>query len=391
MNILKKCAEYKVAQNYIDKGIYPYFHTLESKQDAVVTMEGKRMIMLGSNNYLGLTVHPKVVEAGIKALEKYGTGCSGSRFMNGTLDLHIKLEKELAEFVNKEASMTFSTGYQSNLGIISGIASLHDVILCDRENHASIYDGCRLSYGDVLRYKHNDMEDLEKRLQSVPENVGCIIITDGVFSMSGDICNLPEIVRLAKKYDAAVMVDDAHGFGVLGEGGRGTADYFGLTDDVDIIMSTFSKSFASLGGFAAANKTVIDYLRHNARSFMFSASITPASCAAANAALDVIKEEPERVKKLADLADYMRDGLKKRGIKIKEAKTPIVPIYTYDDIRTLVVSKTLFERGVYVNPVLPPATDPKNCLIRTSLMATHTPEILDEAMDLIKEVLEEIK
>lgn len=386
MPLFEKCESYTLAKEFIEKGIYPYFHELESRQDVEVIMEGKRRIMLGSNNYLGLTVHPKVIRAGIEAMEKFGTGCSGSRFLNGTLDLHIELEEKIARFLDKEACMTFSTGFQTNLGVIAGISSRHDYIICDRENHASIYDGCRLSYATTLRYKHSDMDDLEARLLSIPEDAGKLIITDGVFSMSGDVCKLPEIVELAKKYKARIMVDDAHGFGVLGNG-KGTAEYFGLNDEVDIIMSTFSKSLASLGGFAVAKKSVIDYLRHNSRPFIFSASITPASCATALAALEVIKEEPQRVARLLSLADYMRKGLRKRGVAIKDSATPIIPIYTYETVKTLVTAKKLYENGVYINPVLPPATLPTECLLRTSLMATHTEELLDEAMDIIEETL----
>lgn len=387
MSLFNKCDDFKLAETYRDMGIYPYFHKLESKQDIEVMMEGGRRIMLGSNNYLGLTVHPEVIEAGKSALDLYGSGCSGSRFLNGTLDLHLELEAALADFVGKEDAMTFSTGFQSNLGIISAIAGRNDYILSDRENHASIYDGCQLSYAKMIRYKHNDMEDLENHLRQIPSEAGKLIVTDGVFSMSGDICNLPQIVALAKKYDAATMVDDAHGFGVLGKGGRGTAEYFDLTSEVDVIMGTFSKSLASLGGYMLASKKIIDFTKHNSRPFIFSASITPASCATALKALEIIKREPERVERLSALGTYMREGLKKRGLSIKEANTPIVPIYTYDAIDTLKISKRLFEEGVYINPVLPPATAPTECLIRTSLMATHTEEILDEAMDIIKKVI----
>ena len=386
--IFKKCYDFHDVDIAIDAGIYPYFHELQSRQDTEVVMEGKRRIMLGSNNYLGLTIHPEVMEAGIKAIEKYGTGCSGSRFMNGTLDLHIEFEEELAEFLGKEGCVTFSTGFQSNLGIISAVVGRHDYILCDRENHASIYDGCRLSYGKLVRYFHNDMADLEKQLQSLPLDAGKLIVTDGVFSMSGDICNLPEIVRLAKKYQAAVMVDDAHGFGVLGNGGRGTADHFGLTDDVDIIMGTFSKSLASLGGYMAASKEICNYVRHSSRPFIFSASLPPASCATATAALHVIKKHPELVERLAHLGDYMRDGLKARKITIKESRVPIIPFYTYDAKTTLIRNKMLYDSGVYVNPVLPPATPENECLLRCSIMASHTEELLDEAMDIIQNVME---
>jgi len=392
MSIFKKCRDFTTAEEVIKAGIYPYFHQLESKQDIEVIMEGKRRIMLGSNNYLGLTVHPEVMEAAIKAVEKYGTGCSGSRFLNGTLDLHNELEAELADFLGVEAVMTFSTGFQSNLGIISAIAGRHEYILCDRENHASIYDGCRLSYAETIRYRHNDMDDLESKLKKLPLEAGKLIITDGVFSMSGDIAKLPEIVELAEKYNAATMVDDAHGLGVIGEGGRGTASHFGLTDKVDIIMGTFSKSLASLGGFMAAKKYIVEYVRHNSRPFIFSASITPASCAAALAALRIIKREPERVARLAHLSQYLREKLKENGIAVRESgySTPIIPFYTYEHKRTLVAAKMLFDEGVYVNPVLPPATAPTECLLRTSLMATHTEEILDEAVGIIARVIKQL-
>ena len=388
MDLFDKCFDERVEWSRRE-GIYPYFHCLESRQDVEVIMEGKRRIMLGSNNYLGLTVHPRVIKAGVEALEHYGSGCSGSRFLNGTLDLHIQLEKELGEFLGKEAVMTFSTGFQSNLGIISAIVGRNDYMLCDKENHASIYDGCKLSYGKMLRYRHSDMEDLEAQLMRVPENAGKLIITDGVFSMSGDIAKLPEIVALAEKYGARVMVDDAHGLGVLGEGGRGTADYFGLTDKVDLIMGTFSKSLASIGGFVAGDLRVIDWVRHNSRPFVFCASIPPASCATALEALRIMKEDPELPKRLLALAAHMRSGLRARGIAIKDSITPIIPIYTYESERTLRKAKELYEGGVYVNPVLPPATPADECLLRTSYMASHTEALLDEALDIIERVIKE--
>ena len=390
MPLFKQCEEYVFIRDLVAKGIYPYFHELESKQDIEVMMEGKRRIMLGSNNYLGLTVNKEVIAAGVAAMEKYGTGCSGSRFLNGTLDLHNKLEKELAEFIGTEDCVTFSTGFQSNLGIISAICGRKDFIFNDRENHASIYDGCKLSYAQTVRYRHNDMADLEKKLAEAPIDAGKLIVTDGVFSMSGDICKLPDIVELAEKYKARVMIDDAHGLGVIGKGGRGTASHFGLEKHVDITMGTFSKSLASLGGYMVASAQVCEYVRHNSRPFIFSASLTPASCATAIAALDVIKREPERVTRLGDLAEYYRKGLDARGVptvKTENPRIPIIPIYTYDAERTLIISKTLFEEGVYVNPVLPPATAPSECLLRTSLMATHTEEVLDEAMDIIARVV----
>lgn len=374
-----------------DKGIYPYFHELNSRQDTVVNMEGHRTIMLGSNNYLGLTNHPNVIKAGIWALENYGSGCSGSRFLNGTLDLHTRLENNLAEFLQKEGVMTFSTGFQSNLGIISAIVGRNDYVICDKENHASIYDGCKLSYGKMLRYNHSDMEDLERKLASVPKENGILIVTDGVFSMGGDIANLPVICDLAKKYGARVMVDDAHGLGVIGKHGRGTAEYFGLENEVDIYMGTFSKSLASLGGYMAANKDVIEYVKHTSRPYIFSASITPASVCCANAALDILKAEPQRVKALQDISDYMRKCLREKGVAFRESTTPIIPIYTYEDEKTFIACKLLLERGVYVNPVISPATPVGQSLLRTSYTATHTKEMIDEASDKIKEVLDLLK
>lgn len=390
MDLFKKCQDFTRIEDIKSINLYPYFHELESKQDTIVEMEGHKTIMIGSNNYLGLTSHPEVIDAGVEALKKYGSGCSGSRFLNGTLDLHVKLEKELAEFLHKEEVVTFSTGFQSNLGIISAIAGRNDYIVCDKENHASIYDACKLSYAKMLRYEHNNMEDLERQLQSIPQDKGILIVTDGVFSMSGEICNLPKIVELKHKYGARVMVDDAHGFGVIGEGGRGTGSHFNLEDEVDIIMGTFSKSLASLGGYMASSERVANYVRHNSRPFIFSASIPPANVACARKALEIIKREPERVKNLQEIGAYVRAGLEKRGIKYIPSETPIVAIYTYDDEKTFLACKMLFERGVYVNPVVSPAVPVGSSLIRTSYTATHTHEQLDEAMDKIKQVLDEI-
>lgn len=383
MDIFEKCRNFTQVEEMKERGLYPYFHALESRQDVEVIMEGKRRIMLGSNNYLGLTTHPEVIEAAIKATEQYGSGCSGSRFLNGTLRIHLELEAELADFLRKEGIVTFSTGFQSNLGIISAIVGMGDYVICDRENHASIYDGCKLSYGKMVRYRHNDMADLEKRLAAVPQESGILIVTDGVFSMGGDIAKLPEIVALAGKYGARVMVDDAHGLGVIGEGGRGTASYFGLEDKVDIYMGTFSKSLASLGGYMAASKEVCEYVRHNSRPFIFSASIPPANCTVALTALRILKKNPGLVERLAQLSAYARKGLVERGLTIKDSKTPIIPIYTYELINTLEKAKGIYEAGVYVNPVLPPATAPNECLLRTSYMASHTEALLDEAMDII--------
>ena len=383
----------ELKQNYDvakEKGLYPYFHALSTGQDTQVVMEGKDTIMLGSNNYLGLTSNKKVISAGVEALKKYGTGCSGSRFLNGTLDIHIALEKELAEFLHKESVMTFSTGFQSNLGIISAICGRNDVVLCDKENHASIYDAIKLSYARMLRYNHSDMQDLEEKLKTIPKENGILIVTDGVFSMSGEICNLPKLVELKKKYNAKLMVDDAHALGILGENGRGTAEYFNLESEVDLICGTFSKSLASLGGYCACDKRVAEFIRHNSRPFIFSASITPACVAAARKSLEIIKTEPERRKNLQEISDYMRKCLKDRGIVYKESSTPIIPIYTYEPDLTLTACKMLFDEGVYVNPVLPPATPVGECLIRTSYTATHTKELMEEAADKIQKVLKQL-
>ncbi|MDO4552258.1 MAG: pyridoxal phosphate-dependent aminotransferase family protein [Bacillota bacterium] len=388
MPLFKKCDAPSLANELREKGVYPYHHELESRQDAEVIMEGKRRIMLGSNNYLGLTVDPEVTEAGIQAIRQYGTGCSGSRFLNGTLKLHTELEKTLAAFTGYESAIVFSTGFQSNLGLLAAIVGRNDTAICDRENHASIYDGCKLSFGRMTRYHHNDMGDLEAKLACLPLDSGKLIVTDGVFSMSGDVCRLPDIVELAEKYQARVLVDDAHGLGVIGPGGRGTAAYFGLTDRVDLTMGTFSKSLASLGGFCAGSERVVDFIRHSSRPYIFSASITPASCATALAALRVIEREPERVERLHSLAAYLRKGLRKRGVPILEAATPIVPFYTYEVYDTLDIARELYDRGVYVNPVLPPACVPGECLLRCSLMATLTEALLDEATEIIASVMD---
>lgn len=388
MDLFEKCENRERLELLKHNDIYPYFHMLTSKQAPEVCMEGKDMIMIGSNNYLGLTSHPEVIEAGIKALEKYGSGCSGSRFLNGTLDLHIELEKKLAAFLQKEDAVTFSTGFQSNLGIIAGITGRNDYILCDRENHASIYDACRLSFARMLRYRHSDMQDLEEKLKTIDRSVsGILIVTDGVFSMGGDIAKLPEIVALARKYGARVMVDDAHGLGVLGKHGRGTAEHFGLENEVDIYMGTFSKSLASIGGYMAAKSYVCDYVRHNSRPFIFSASLTPANAACALKSLEILEREPQRVERLAEISGYMRSNLKREGIDIIDSTTPIIPIYTYTDLKTFTACKLLFDRGVYVNSVVSPATPVGQSLIRTSYMATHTEEQMDRALVQIKAVL----
>ena len=391
MDIFEKVNQRQIYDNLIGSGNYPYFHKLESGQDTVVTMEGKETIMIGSNNYLGLTNDERVISAGIEAIKKYGSGCSGSRFLNGTLDIHLKLEDELAEFLHKEKVMTFSTGFQSNLGIISALCGRNDVVVCDKENHASIYDAIKLSYAKMIRYEHNDMNDLEEKLKALPSNVGILIVTDGVFSMSGEICNLPKLVELKNRYGARLMIDDAHGLGVLGKNGRGTAEYFNLEDEVDIIMGTFSKSLASLGGFMASTKKAVDYVRHFSRPYIFCASITPCNVACARESLKILREDPERVKALLDISAYMRNGLKNLGIKVKDSITPIIPIYVYDNEKAFVACKKLLEKGVYVNPVVSPATPVGQALLRTSYTATHTKQQIDTAMTAIKEVLEELQ
>lgn len=390
MDLFEKCYRRSHIDDLREQDLFPYFRELQSRQDTEVIMEGCRRIMLGSNNYLGLTTQPEVMQAGLDALRRYGTGCSGSRLLNGTLELHLTFEREMAAFLRKEDVVSFSTGFQSNLGIISALVGLGDYVICDRENHASIYDACRLSYGKMLRYRHNDMADLETQLQKMPEKAGCLIVTDGVFSMGGDIADLPAIVRLAKKYGARTMVDDAHGFGVIGEGGRGTASYFGLEDQVDVYMGTFSKSLASLGGYMAAEARVCDYVRCNSRPYIFSASVPPACIAVANASLRYLAAHPERQAQLQTISRYMRDRLTERGVKIMMAETPIIPIYTYEPEITLRAQKALYERGVYVNATLPPACAPGGCLLRCSLMATHTPAQVDEAVDIIAAVLKEL-
>lgn len=391
MDLFEKCYRRSAVDELREQALFPYFRELQSRQDTEVIMEGRRRIMLGSNNYLGLTTQPEVVQAGRKALEEYGSGCSGSRLLNGTLELHLQFEREMADFLRKEDVVCFSTGFQSNLGILSALVGLGDYVICDRENHASIYDGCRLSYGKMLRYRHSDMADLERQLQKVPEKAGCLIVTDGVFSMGGDIANLPEIVRLAKKYGARTLVDDAHGLGVIGEGGRGTASYYGLEDQVDVYMGTFSKSLASLGGYMAAESRVCDYVRCNSRPYIFSASVTPSCVAAATASLRYLRAHPERQTQLQDISRYMRDSLTRRGIKIMMAETPIIPIYTYQPEVTLKAQKALYEQGVYVNATLPPACAPGGCLLRCSLMATHTRAQVDEAVEIIARVWKELE
>lgn len=391
MDLFEKCKNMDKVRLAKESGYYPYFSELESGQDTEVIMGGKKTVMIGSNNYLGLTGNEEVIAAGVEALKKYGSGCSGSRFLNGTLDIHVKLEKELAEFLQKEAVVTFGTGFQSNLAIISALCGRNDYILCDKENHASIYDACRLSFAKMLRYKHSDMQDLERIIASLDlTSSGVLIVTDGVFSMSGEICKLDEIVNIAKKYGARVMVDDAHGLGVLGKHGRGTAEHFGLEKEVDVYMGTFSKSLASLGGYMAASFEVAEFVKHTSRPFIFSASITPASVACARAALNILKREPERVENLRKISAFMREQLKMRGLKIIEAETPIIPIYTYDDLKTFKACVLLQQNGVYVNPVVSPAVPEGMSMLRTSYTATHTESQMVYAAEKIEEVIKSL-
>ena len=387
MNLLReKLAKYDAPQKAKAAGIYPYFREIESDQDTEVSIGGKKVLMFGSNAYLGLTNHPKVTEAAIEATKKYGTGCAGSRFLNGTLDIHVQLEKRLAEFVGKEDAMSFSTGFQVNEGILSCMTGREDYIIWDEFDHASIIEGIRLSFSTKLKYKHNDMESLEKQLQKCEPDKIKLIVTDGVFSMEGDIANLPEIIRLAKKYNANVMVDEAHSIGVFGKNGRGTCDHFGVANDVDLIMGTFSKSFASLGGFIAADKDTINYLRHHARTYIFSASCTPASIAAANASLDIMLNEPERMESLWKLTNYALDGFRQMGCEIGNTSTPIIPLFIRDNNLTFTIVRELFDNGIFVNPVVSPAVASQDTLIRFSLMATHTIEQLDFALDSIRKI-----
>jgi len=381
MDLFQKCFDWTDADDVRKQGLYPYFHEIATKQHSEVSMEGRRTIMLGSNNYLGLTSDPRVIEAARVALEQFGTGCSGSRFLNGTLSIHIELEKQLAEFFGKEAVMTYSTGFQTNLGIVSALVGRHDLMFYDRTNHASLVDASRLAYGKLLRFDHNDMEGLEKLLEKAGDEHGKLIAVDGVFSMEGDLCNLPELVRLKKKYGARLMVDDSHGAGVMGATGRGTGEYFGLQDDIDIYMGTFSKSFASLGGFVAADYKVIDFAKHTSRPFIFSASIPPSNAAAVLEALRIIKTDPDISKRVLDNAEYMRQGFKRIGVPAEDSTAPIIPIMTYTNERTFRITKSLLEHGVYVNPVISPAVPQGSCLLRTSYTSTHTKEQLDYALE----------
>ncbi len=386
----QKMKAYTLPQQIQQMGLYPFFRTIESEQDTVVKIDGKDVMMFGSNSYLGLTNHPKLKEASIKAIEKYGSGCAGSRFLNGTLDIHLELEEKLARYVGKPGALVFSTGYQVNLGVISSIPGRHDYLILDDLDHACIIDGARLSFAKVMKYSHNDMESLEKALGRCELDKIKLIIIDGVFSMEGDIAKLPEIVKLAEKYNANIMVDDAHGLGVLGKNGCGTADHFGLTDKVDLIMGTFSKSLASIGGFIAADLDTINYLKHNARSLIFSASIAPANAASVIAAVDLIQEEPERIQRLWDNTHYAMAALKKAGFDTGHSVTPIIPILIRDDYKTFQLTKLALERGLFVNPVVSPAVPSSSSLIRYSLMATHTLAQIDQSVEILSQIATEI-
>jgi 8-amino-7-oxononanoate synthase len=386
MDLFRKCVEFTDAEKVKSLGVYPYFRAISSGQDTEVMIEGKTMIMIGSNNYLGLTSHPKVKEAAIRAVEKFGAGCTGSRFLNGTLELHEELEDRLAKFMKMEAALVFSTGFQTNLGTISTLVGRKDHVIIDRSVHASIVDACRLSYGNVVKFKHNDMADLARVLANSGDNAGKLITVDGVFSMEGDIADLPEIVKLAKRYNARLMVDDAHSIGVLGENGRGTAEHFGLEDDVDLVMGTFSKSFASLGGFIAGNERVINYVKHHSRPLIFSASPPPAAVATCLAALDIIETEPERRERLWRITRRMHKEYKALGFNIGSTQTPIIPIYIGDDMKTFQFWRMLSDEGIFVNPIISPAVAPGLQLLRTSYTATHTDEQMDRVLEVFKRV-----
>lgn len=379
----KKLSLYTAPQEAMAAGVYPYFRAISSEQEPVVTINGRQVLMFGSNCYSGLVSDPRIKEAAIEATKKYGTGCAGSPFLNGTLDIHKKLEQRIAEYIGKEDVMIYSTGFEVNLGVVSCLTGREDYILWDEQDHASIIEGRRLSFSQSLKYKHNDMESLEKQLQKCDPDKVKLIVTDGVFSMEGDVANLPKIVELSKKYNATVMVDEAHGIGVFGKGGRGTCDHFGVTKDVDLIMGTFSKSFASLGGFIATDKEITNFLRHHSRSYIFTASITPASTAAALKAIDIMEQEPERQENLWNLTNYALEGFRNAGFEIGNTSTPIIPLFIRDNMKTFAITTDLLNEGVFVNPVVSPAVAPHDTLIRFSLMATHTKEQVTEALEKI--------
>ncbi len=380
---------YREPQKYMEMGVYPYFRAISGKQGTEVEMEGQRVLMFGSNAYTGLTGDQRIIDAAKAALDKYGSGCAGSRFLNGTVDIHVQLEKELAEFEHKDDALCFSTGFFVNSGVLAVICGREDYIICDERDHASIVDGRRLSFAKQLKFKHNDMEDLEKQLQKCEPNAVKLIVVDGVFSMEGDLANLPEIVKLKKKYNASIMVDEAHGIGVFGKEGRGVCDYFGVTDDVDLIMGTFSKSLASIGGFVAADADTINYLRHTCRTYIFSASNTPAATAAAMEALHIIRKEPERMEKLWETTNYALKRFREEGFEIGDTESPIIPLYVRDVDKTFLVTKLAFDNGVFINPVIPPACAPQDTLVRFALMATHTKEQVEKGVQVLKKIFVE--
>ena len=381
-----KFSKYRQPQEYMAMGVYPYFREIDSAQDTEVLMDGKKVLMFGSNSYMGLTYDKRIVEAAITATRKYGTGCAGSRFLNGTLDLHVQLEKELAAFLGKEECLVFTTGFTVNEGVIPTLVDRKDYIICDDRDHASIVDGRRLSFATQLKYKHNDMEALEKELKKCNPDSVKLIIVDGVFSMEGDLAPLKEIVELKKKYNASIMVDEAHGMGVFGRQGRGVCDHFGVTDDVDVIMGTFSKSFASLGGFVAADSDTINWIRHTCRSYIFQASCTPASAAAALEALHIFQNEPERQENLWKITNYALESFRQAGFEIGETESPIIPLYVRDTEKTFLSTKMAFDEGVFINPVIPPACAPQDTLLRFALMATHTKEQVDMAVEKLTKI-----
>ena len=391
MGILQtKLSQYDIPQKIMAAGIYPYFRVIESDQDTEVLINGKKVLMFGSNSYLGLTCHPKVKEAAKKAIDKYGTGCAGSRFLNGTLDIHIALEERLAKLVNKEAALCYSTGFQVNQGVISCLTGRNDYVILDELDHASIIEGSRLTFARVLKFAHNDMQDLERKLKRCEPDKIKLIVVDGIFSMEGDIINLPEIVRLSEKYQASIMVDDAHALGVLGKNGSGTASHFGLTKKVDLIMGTFSKSMASLGGFIAADKDVINFIKHNSRSLIFSASMTPSATASVLAAIEIMENEPERIEHLWNLTRYAQDGFKAMGFDIGKSESPIIPLFIRDEMKALTMTQILLTQGIFVNPVVSPGVPKEDSLIRFSLMATHTFNQVDTAIEKISAVAKQL-
>ena len=380
---------YREPQKFMEAGVYPYFREITGKQGTEVEMGGHKVLMFGSNAYTGLTGDQRVIEAAKKALDQYGSGCAGSRFLNGTLDLHVKLEKELAEFEHKDDALCFSTGFSVNAGVIAMVVGRNDYVICDDRDHASIVDGRRLSFAHQLKYKHNDMDDLEKILQKLPYEAVKLIVVDGVFSMEGDLANLPEIVKLKKKYNCSIMVDEAHGLGVFGKEGRGVCDHFGLTDEVDLIMGTFSKSLASIGGFIAGDADTINFLRHTCRTYIFSASDTPAATAAALEALHIVRSEPERIEALWRVTKYALKRFKEEGFEIGETESPIIPLYVRDVEKTFIVTARAFDAGVFINPVIPPACAPQDTLVRFALMATHTEEQVERGVQVLKKVFQE--